>query len=116
MLTSDEGVYQVERRNRFVSVHAYVSTLDPALPSRLTRKLAVSVCVVTSGGGGGFFLALEDFGRVFDYSFPACAFSFFRSFLEISTRTLIPLLRPGSVHSGSEVETTVAECSLTSCV
>ena len=22
------------------------------------------------GGGGGFFLACEDFGRLFDYSFP----------------------------------------------
>ena len=30
-----------------------------------------------SGGGGGFFLACEDFGRMFDISFPACAFFFF---------------------------------------
>ena len=29
------------------------------------------------GGGGGFFLACEDFGRMFDSSFPACAFLFF---------------------------------------
>ena len=26
-----------------------------------------------SGGGGGFFLACEDFGRIFDNSFPAFA-------------------------------------------
>ena len=25
-------------------------------------------------GGGGFFLVWEDFGRIFDHSFPACAF------------------------------------------
>ena len=27
-----------------------------------------------AGGGGGFFLACEDFGRMFDNSFPTCAF------------------------------------------
>ena len=54
------------------------------------------------GGGGGFFLACEDFGRMFDNSFPACAvFLFFFYEVEISSRTLIPLFRPGSVHSGS---------------
>ena len=51
------------------------------------------------GGGGGFFLACKDLGRMFDNSFPACAFFFFK--VEISSHTLIPLLRPGSVHSGS---------------
>ena len=50
------------------------------------------------GGSGGFFLACKDFGRMFDYSFPTCTF-FFK--VEISLRTLIPLFRPGSVHSGS---------------
>ena len=50
-------------------------------------------------GGGGFFLACKDFGRMFSLSFPACTFFFF--FLEISLRSLIPLFRPGSVHSGS---------------
>ena len=25
------------------------------------------------GGGGAFFLACEDFGRMFDHAFPACA-------------------------------------------
>ena len=41
-------------------------------------------------GGGGFFLACEDFGRMFDNSFPACAFLF-----------KWRLGRAGSVHSGS---------------
>ena len=49
---------------------------------------------------GGFFLACEDFGRMFDHSFPACAF-FFGVEVEISSRTLIPLFTSGSVHSGS---------------
>ena len=36
----------------------------------------------TCGGGGGFFLACEDFERMFDHSFLAWAFflSFFLSF------------------------------------
>ena len=48
---------------------------------------------------GGFFLACEDFGRRFDYQFPACDFVRFK--VEISSCTLIPLFRPGSAHSGS---------------
>ena len=50
-------------------------------------------------GSDGFFLTCQDFGRMFNNSFPACAFFFLK--VEISSRTLIPLIRPGSVHSGS---------------
>ena len=47
-----------------------------------------------------FFLACKGFGRMNDHSFPD--FGFFLSFkVEISSRTLIPLLTPGSVHSDS---------------
>ena len=49
---------------------------------------------------GGFFFACKDFGRMYDKSFPACAFFFFFK-VEISSRKLIPLFGPGSVHSGS---------------
>ena len=52
----------------------------------------------TSKHGGIFFLACEDFGRMFDHSVPACTFVVE---VEISSRTLIPLYRPGSVLSGS---------------
>ena len=39
---------------------------------------------------------------MFDYSFPVCAFFFFLFVkVEISSRTLIPLFMPGSIHSGS---------------
>ena len=31
---------------------------------------------LTRMGGGGFFLACENYGRMFDYSFPICAFFF----------------------------------------
>ena len=49
-----------------------------------------------------FFLVCEDLGRMFDSSFPTCTFLVLFLFLvEISSRTLIPLFRPGSVHSGS---------------
>ena len=53
-----------------------------------------------TGGGGGFFLMCEDFGRMFNSSFPACVFFFFFK-VEISSRTLIPLFWPESVQSGS---------------
>ena len=44
----------------------------------------------------------EDFVRMFDNSFLACAFFFFFTFkVGIMSRTLIPLFRPGSVHRGS---------------
>ena len=52
----------------------------------------------------GIFFPCEDFGINFDYSFPACAFLFFFLFffeLEISSRTLIPIFRSESLHSGS---------------
>ena len=62
-------------------------------------RLLGAVFCLCGVGGGGFFLACEDFGRMFYNSFPACAFFFF--LLEISSRTLLPHFRLGSVHSGS---------------
>ena len=55
----------------------------------------------------GIFLACDGFGTMFDNSLPTCAppplfvvvFLLFCK-VEISFRTLIPLFRPGSVHSG----------------
>ena len=77
-------------------------------PIRLREMADFTVDVV------GFFLVCEDFGRIFDNLFLACAFFvlfvllsllfclFVCSFLVgISSRTLIPLFRPGSVHNGS---------------
>ena len=46
----------------------------------------------------GSFLACVGFLRMFDHSFPACAFCLFE--VEISWHTLIPLFMTGSVHSG----------------
>ena len=53
-----------------------------------------------NGGGGGFFLECEDVGRLFDNSFPtwACLLLLLGG---VRSRTLIPLFRPRSVHSGS---------------
>ena len=59
-----------------------------------------------------------------DHSFPACAFlSFFLSFffflwggwVEITSRTLVPLLCQDQPTVVQQAETTVVECSLTSC-
>ena len=60
----------------------------------VTWQLRWFVC-----GGGCFFHACVDLWRMFNSSFPACFFFFFK--VEISLCTLIPLFRPGSVHSGS---------------
>ena len=67
--------------------------------------LSIGYTLCGGGGGGGFFLACEDFGenvrpfiprqRFFVVVVVVC--------LEVKTssRTLIPLFMPGSVHSGS---------------
>ena len=52
------------------------------------------------GEGGGFFLACEDFGRMFDNSFPACAFFFFLKWR---------LGRTHLFHSLRQDQTTVAQ-------
>ena len=56
------------------------------------------------GGGGGGVVAFSSrariFLRIFNNSFPVCAFFFFFK-VEISSRKQIPLFWPGSVHSGS---------------
>ena len=68
--------------------------------------------------GRGFFLASKNSEKLFNHSFPTCGFFFFFFFkVEISSCTLVPLFRPGSVHSGSA---SWDDCgwvfSLTSCI
>ena len=67
---------------------------DAAEELRLSIQPTHTFCTVGIWGSrhvmnaaAGFFLTYEDFGRMFDNSFSACAFS--------------PLFRPESVHSGS---------------
>ena len=46
--------------------------------TRGLKTLYMCICMCcTYGWGGGFFLVCEDFGRMFDNSFPACAFFLF---------------------------------------
>ena len=52
------------------------------------------------GGGGGFFLTCKDLGGMFDHSF-LHVFVVVCFEVEISSHTLIPLFRPGSVHHSS---------------
>ena len=67
------------------------------------------------GGDGGFFLACKDFGRMFNNSFPTCTF-----FLLSKWRLACAHEFHSSHQDWSTVaqwaETTVTECSLTSCV
>ena len=75
-------------------------TMNKAIPLRLksTQNTVKSKCIEVVFSGG-FFLACDNFGRIFGHSFPAFAFFFFK--VEISSRIPISLFRPGSVHSGS---------------
>ena len=71
--------------------------------------------LIHSSGGDGFFsflffLACENFGRMFDKSFPACAFFFFK--VEITLRTHIHFLPQNQSTVVQQAETTVTECSL----
>ena len=50
-------------------------------------------------GGGDFFLACKAFGRMFNHSFPICAFFFFLS--GECSRMLISLFMPGSINGDS---------------
>ena len=61
--------------------------------------------------GGGFFLACEDFGRMFNNSFPACAFFKWRL---ACARQFHALVQDQSTVA-QRAETTVTKCSLTSC-
>ena len=91
--TSDSIFYYVQRFcTTAVKVRVYCTTYCNACSF---------VEYYTLRCGGGLFLACEDFGRIFDHLFPACAFFVFVFEMEISSRTLISPLRPGSVHSGS---------------
>ena len=50
----------------------------------------------------GIFLACEDYGRIFDESFPVCALFFlffFSALVEISSHAPVSLFRLGSAHS-----------------
>ena len=51
--------------------------------------------------GGGFFIACEDFWRMFDHSVLSCVFFSFSFKVEIRSCLLLPLFMPGSVHSVS---------------
>ena len=59
-----------------------------------------------------FSFTFEDFGRIYDHSFPACAFFFFSKW-KLAPRTLIHSLGQDQSTVAHLAETTVAGCSLT---
>ena len=60
------------------------------------------------GGGGGFLPAGEDLGKMFDHSFPACAFFFFFKWRLGRAHKFHSLCQDQSTVA-QRVETTVAE-------
>ena len=119
------GLWRVRNATRrHITTWLSPATCSPLLPLSSqwpSQVVSSAFCVVSALGGGkglvrgcwrgvvdqakwwwwwwGFFLACEDSGKMFDNSFPGCAF-FFCCLVEISSCKLIPLFRPGSVHSG----------------
>ena len=82
----------------------------------ITTISSVIISIVAFGGGGDFFLVCEDFGRGFDNSYPACAFSFFLSFFLFFKRRLA---RAHKFHSLGQDQSTVAqraETTMTECL
>ena len=79
--------------------------LSPTDGSGMRITQAASANQETTNNGGGFFIACEDFRRMFEnYSPPALFFVVFCFCIfkvEIRSHTLILLSKPGSVHSGS---------------
>ena len=64
------------------------------METQMTNDRIIKI-TATHNGGGGFFLAREKVRP-----FISCLVIFF-FFMEITSRTLIPFFRLGSVHSGS---------------
>ena len=67
--------------------------------------------MVRNGGDGGFFLVCEEFGRMFDISFPACTFFFLK--WSLGCAHYFHSLGPDQSILAQRSETSVAECSLT---
>ena len=72
--------------------------------------LNVDICMCL-----GFILACKDFGRMFNYSFPACASLIFLK-VELSSCSLIPFFMPDQSVEAQLAEMTVAKSSLTNCL
>ena len=80
------------------------------------RSNKMQIMTMSSASGDcGFFLACQDFGTTFDHSFPACIFFFFLKRRLACTHQFLSLRQDQSTVV-KRAETTVAECSLTSCV
>ena len=68
----------------YTAANTHITNTSPVMYNNTTNlnNVAISLVVVVCG----FFLACEDFGRMFDNSFLACNLFFFK--VEISSRTL----------------------------
>ena len=69
--------YKAERHYAVPSVNCDIRPIAHWRRFKIRRQKSApgdSAGRATGGGGGGFFLACEDLGRMFDNSFPVCAF------------------------------------------
>ena len=73
----------------------------PSCGEEVIVVLGVEAYLGPSRGGGGSSPRARILGVCSTMHSPACAFCFFSIKVEIRSRTLIPCLKPGSVHSGS---------------
>ena len=106
--------------NRIGNYHWIV--FDQHVTKDYVKELAFSKYVLSKkaglcpAGGGGLFLACEDFGRMFDSSFPACTFFLLLFKVEISSHTQFHSLDQDQSTVAQQAETTVTKCSLMSCM
>ena len=69
--------------------------------------------ILLCGGGGGFFPTQKNFGRMFDISFPTCAFFFFFKWRLARVNEFHSLGQDQSTEA-QRAEMAVTECSLPS--
>ena len=104
----------------YTSIHSHL--LFAKYAHHAVKELAFSKYVLSKkaglcpAGGGGLFLACEDFGRMFDSSFPACTFFWLLFKVEISSHTQFHSLDQDQSTVAQQAETTVTKCSLMSCM
>ena len=61
---------------RLISCDLFNSTAAPFTSWCTVHTLVICILSFVRLGSGGFFLICEDFGRMFNHSFPACTFFF----------------------------------------
>ena len=99
----------------YINIRMYL-TADPLFMLGTSVLVQGKLCTGGGSGGGGSFLACEDFGRIFELSFPRLRLKKKKRSGDWLAHTNSTLLYQDQSTVAQRAETTVAECFLTSCV